>query len=253
MRATRDHHIFMPVMLALIGLAWLSLTLWGQSPYARYLHHDALEEVASNRDGVLLVVFVGGWTLMTIAMMLPTSLPLIALFQRMTERRPDSTQLVGLLIAGYLAVWALFGFLAHLADLGVHRLVHQLALIERNEWAIGAGILLLAGIYQFTALKYHCLDKCRTPLSFIASRWSGHNAQRAALRLGVDHGIFCVGCCWTLMLVMFVVGVGSIFWMLLLGAVMAIEKNMRWGRQFSAPLGTGLITAAGIIGLQALS
>ncbi|CAN5644687.1 DUF2182 domain-containing protein [soil metagenome] len=253
MWVNRERHIFMPVMLGMIGAAWLSLVLWGQSPYARYLHHDALDEVASNRDGVLLVVFVGGWTLMTIAMMLPTSLPLIALFQRMIERRPDSAQLTGLLIAGYLLVWVLFGFFAHLADLGVHQLVHQLVLIERNEWSVGAGMLLLAGVYQFTPLKYHCLDKCRTPLSFIASRWSGHSSQRAAFQIGVDHGIFCVGCCWTLMLLMFLVGVGSIFWMLLLGTVMAIEKNISWGRQMSTPLGVALISAGCVVSLLAMT
>ena len=243
----------MAVMVGMIGLAWFSLALWGQSPYARYLHHDALEDVTSNRGGVLLVVFVSGWTLMTIAMMLPTSLPLIALFQRMTERRPDSAQLAGLLIAGYLLVWILFGFVAHLADLGIHQVVHRLAPIERNEWTIGAGMLLLAGMYQFTTLKYHCLDKCRTPLSFIASRWSGQNAQRAAFQLGVDHGIFCVGCCWTLMLLMFLVGAGNVFWMLLLGSIMAVEKNFSWGRQVTRPLGIGLVTAAGAISLLAVT
>jgi predicted metal-binding membrane protein len=77
-------------------------------------------------------------------------------------------------------------------------------------------------------------------MMFITSRWSGANHKSSALRLGIDHGVFCVGCCWSLMLLMFVVGVGNIGWMLILGAIMAVEKNMPWGKQLSAPLGASL-------------
>jgi predicted metal-binding membrane protein len=190
---------------------------------------------------------------MTVAMMLPTSLPLIARFQRMTAARPDGRQLVAVLISGYLLVWAGFGIAAHLADLALHQLVHRVEPLEHNEWVIGAGVLVLAGSYQFTRLKYRCLEQCRSPLTFISGRWRGRHPQRDALRLGIDHGIFCVGCCWTLMLLMFLVGAGSLLWMLLLGGIMAIEKNMPWGRGLSAPLGAGLIGAGCAISLLAVS
>ena len=131
--------------------------------------------------------------------------------------------------------------MVHVADLGVHEAAEQISWLESNFWVIGAGTLLLAGAYQFTPLKYHCLDKCRSPFSFIASRWSGGNELVQSFRLGIDHGVFCVGCCWTLMLLMFGVGAGSLGWMLVLGSVMAIEKNMPWGRKLSTPLGLGLI------------
>jgi predicted metal-binding membrane protein len=252
MWTARDNRVFLPVMLALVALAWLSLALWGLSPWSRYLHHHSLVEIDLRRNGNLLFVFVGGWTLMTVAMMLPTSLPLIALFRRMTTRRPDGVRLVTLLIAGYLAVWTLFGFAAYLADLGIHQIVSRSPAFSHHEWVIGAGVLLLAGAYQFTPLKYHCLDACRSPLSFISARWRGRDEARQSLLLGIHHGVFCVGCCWSLMLVMFVVGMGSLFWMLLLGGVMAVEKNMPWGRQLSAPLGAGLISGAAAISLLAL-
>jgi predicted metal-binding membrane protein len=110
----------------------------------------------------------------------------------------------------------------------------------------GAGPLLLAGGFQFTKLKYRCLDKCRAPLGFVTQHWRGSDTRLQALQLGVHHGLFCVGCCWALMFLMFAVGTGSIGWMLVLGAVMALEKNMPWGRKLSAPLGL-LLLAWGVL------
>ena len=99
------------------------------------------------------------------------------------------------------------------------------------------------------ALKYHCLDKCRSPFSFIAGHWSGGDEAVQAVRLGADHGLFCVGCCCSLMLLMFGVGAGNIGWMLVLGSVMALEKNMPWGRRLSKPLGVTLIVCGAIVTL----
>jgi len=239
-QSARNDRLFLSLLAALIGLAWLTLWVWGQSPYGRFLDHRALTDVTSE-DLRLVVFFVGGWTLMISAMMLPTTLPLIALFRTITGDRSNKLTLVGLLATGYLAVWIGFGVLVQIADLGVHEGAEQIRWLNSNDWVIGAGTLILAGAYQFTPLKYHCLDKCRSPFSFIAGRWSGGNETVQSFRLGVDHGIFCVGCCWTLMLLMFGVGAGNLGWMLVLGSVMAIEKNMPWGRKLSAPLGLVLI------------
>jgi predicted metal-binding membrane protein len=120
-------------------------------------------------------------------------------------------------------------------------LTEQSRWLSVNSWVLGAGILVLAGIYQFTPLKYHCLDKCRSPLSFIMGHWTGKSERTQALRLGLHHGIFCIGCCWSLMLLMFAVGSGNIGWMLILGTLMAVEKNLSWGRRLSKPLGVLLL------------
>jgi len=236
--------------VALIVLAWLILLAWGQSPYGRYLDHQQLGEVELGLDGGPLLValaFVGGWTLMTFAMMLPTSLPLITMFQTVTGRRDDRRRLAALLVAGYVLVWAAFGVLAHAGDLGLHLAVERSAWLEGRAWVLGGATLLLAGVYQFTPLKYHCLDKCRSPLSFITQHWLSSGKPAAAFRLGLHHGLFCVGCCWSLMLLMFAVGTGNLGWMLALGTVMAVEKNMPWGRQISAPLGLGLVALALVV------
>jgi predicted metal-binding membrane protein len=165
------------------------------------------------------------------------------MFQTVVGRRPRRLILVGVLIAGYLGVWALFGVAVYAGDWFLHQAVDGLPWLRERTWLLSAATLILAGAYQFTPLKYHCLDKCRSPMSFIAERWHGANAAREALALGAHHGLFCVGCCWSLMLLMFAVGAGSLGWMLALGLVMAVEKNMPWGKRISLPLGVILLAS----------
>jgi predicted metal-binding membrane protein len=236
------HSAFLWSIGSLVALAWLTLWLWDRSPYGRYLSHAELGGIGGSGSVILPVtLYVLGWTLMTVAMMLPTTVPLLEIFRRLTALRPERSQLLALVIIGYLGVWAGFGVAAHLADWALHQVVERSAWLEANSWAIGAGTLLLAGGFQFSRLKYRCLDKCRAPLSFVMEYWRGRHDRRNALRLGIDHGIFCVGCCWALMLLMFGVGIGNVGWMLALAAVMAVEKNMPWGRNLSAPLGIALL------------
>ena len=240
------------LIVATVSLAaWLSLTLWASSPYARYVEHAGWADagalaalcraVPGGEVAVPAVLHALAWVLMIAAMMLPTALPLVAMFQRLTDGRPDAHALVARLLAGYAAAWLAFGILAHALD-GVLRM-----LALRSDWfvlhgaLVAAAVLALAGLFQFSALKYRCLEQCRTPFSFVTSRWRGRAPGREAFRLGLDHGLFCVGCCWALMLVMFVVGIGSIGWMLALAAVMAAEKNLPWGKRLRMPLGVGLV------------
>ena len=108
-------------------------------------------------------------------------LPLLEIFRRLTARRPDRFQLLTLVIAGYLAVWLGFGIAAHGADWLLHEIVERSSWLEANAWLIGAATLLLAGGFQFSRLKYRCLDKCRAPLSFVTEYWRGR--ARAAQRI----------------------------------------------------------------------
>ena len=238
-----DRRLFVTVTAALVVLTWLSLWLWGRSPYGRFLSHEELGGAhgLGGQYPSLVLLFVAGWTLMTMAMMLPTSLPLVALFHSFVRRRPNRRRLVVLLVAGYLGVWTLFGLFVHLGDRVLHEAVARTSWLDANAWMIGAATILLAGLYQFAPLKHRCLDRCRSPLAFVMEHWRGGRPEADAFRLGVRHGIFCVGCCWSLMLLMFAVGVGNIAWMLALGTVMAVEKNVSWGRRLSAPLGVLLI------------
>jgi len=258
--ASRRSSRFVPAMAALAGAAWLALWLWERSPYGRYLDHGDGGWLRSGPAGSLCaalpageivlpaVLYVGGWLLMLTAMMLPTTLPLLDIFRRLTSGRADQRVLMLLVIAGYLAAWALFAAAAHALDGALLALARRSAWLTFNGWFVGATILAVAGLYQFSALKYRCLDRCRSPLGFVIGHWrgSGHGARRKlqAFRLGAHHGAFCVGCCWSLMLLMFVVGTGSVGWMLALGAAMAAEKNLPWGRRLAAPVGVALLLAA---------
>jgi predicted metal-binding membrane protein len=251
-RPLSAHNTVFSVSLGgLIALAWISLFAWGLSPYGRFLSHEELGDVGLENSYVV-ILFVAGWTLMTVAMMLPTSWPLLTLFNTMTRQRVDRGRLLALVITGYLGVWTLFGLFVHTGDRMLHEMVESSAWLSSRAWLIGAAIFFLAGAYQFTALKYRCLDKCRSPFAFIAGTWHGADARKEALQLGLRHGIFCLGCCWSLMLLMFAVGVGNLAWMLVLGAIMSIEKNVRWGRRLSAPLGAWLLASGvGIVLLGA--
>ena len=257
MSAALHRSVFLPVMGGLVLCTWFALWAWSASPYAFYLQHGNwldpgpaafLCRVIPGGDIVVpAALHTLGWLLMTVAMMLPTTLPLLEQFRRMVFRRDDATLLLNLVVAGYLGVWIAFGVLAHGLDRLVMDAVAQSPWLASHGWLLGAMVIGGAGLFQFSSLKYRCLDKCRTPLSFIMEHWTGSAQRRQALMLGVHHGAFCVGCCWALMLLMFVVGTGSIGWMLLLGGIMAVEKNMSWGRRISAPLGAGLLIVAGVI------
>jgi predicted metal-binding membrane protein len=256
-RAVHAPGWFMPIMGGLIGLSWVTLLLWEQSPYGRYLDHGRWTElglaaticrIVPAGDVVLpLLLYVAGWLLMLAAMMLPTTLPLLQRFHHVVSARRNHAELVGLLIAGYMLAWVGFGIAAHLLDLILHMTARQVAWLTVHGWLPGAAVLLIAGGFQFTALKYRCLDRCRTPAGFIVRHWHGLRPRHDAFLLGLSHGMFCVGCCWAIMLLMFVVGLGNVGWMLVLGAVMALEKNAPWGRKLAQPLGAALIVAAALV------
>lgn len=254
MRTASHRSRLLPLMAALTATAWLTLWLWGQSPYSRYLDHGKWTEAGmpgslcralpGGGDMLAALLVVAGWILMLAAMMLPTTLPLLDVFRRLTAQRTDRRSLTALLITGYLAVWGAFGLVAHLADRMVTLAVGQSDYLIANGWIVGAAILMMAGLYQFSALKYRCLDKCRSPLGFVIEHWRGARETWQALLLGGRHGAFCVGCCWAMMLLMFVVGTANTGWMLALGAVMAAEKNSPAGRRLAAPVGAVLLLAA---------
>ncbi len=253
----RTRRWFLPIAGLLTVTAWMALLLWQQSPYGRYLDHGNWTETGLGAGlcaalpaagwALPVALYVGGWLLMISAMMLPTVVPLLNRFDRLVSQRPDRGWLLALVIGGYMLAWLAFGVAAHLLDAAVQQAALQSDWLLFNGWIAASLVLAGAGLFQFSRLKYHCLVRCRTPLSFITKHWRGRTPLRNALLLGLDHGAFCVGCCWAIMLLMFVVGTASLGWMLLLGAVMALEKNTPWGGRLSRPLGALLLAAAGAL------
>jgi len=236
----RDRAILVASLGALVVVAWTSLWLWEHSPYGAYLGHDG----GAGPLPLEAALFSLGWVLMIVAMMLPSSIPLVMTFRALVARRPHPGRLVALLLLGYLAVWTAFGLGAWLLDRGVHAGVEAIPALAARPELILASTLLVAGLWQFSPIRDRCLDECRSPLGFVMNRWRGTAVQRESLAMGIAHGAFCIGCCWSLMLVMFGVGLGSATLMLALGALTAIEKNMPWGRRLTRPLGVILVIAA---------
>lgn len=236
----RDRAILGGSLIALVAVAWLALWALEGTPYGAYLHHEGGPAPLPLEAGL----FVAGWTLMIVAMMLPSSVPLVLTFRAIVGRRPHPNALVAYLIGGYLLVWSAFGLAAWTGDRAIHAAVDAIPWLAEHPQLIIATTLAAAGAWQFSPLRDRCLDACRSPLGFVMSRWAGVDERRESLVMGIAHGAFCVGCCWSLMLVMFGVGIGSFTAMLALGAVAAIERNMPSGRRLTRPLGVLLILAA---------
>src|SRR6266540_1976941 len=144
--AKSDARLFAAVLVGLIAAAWIALFVWGTSPYSPFLGHEELGETRlrlNSEYALTAALFVSGWSLMTVAMMLPTSLPLVILFRTITQRRPDRAPLTAILLIGYLGVWMAFGVLAHFGDFWIHKIVESDAWLHANTWLLGAAPLIV--------------------------------------------------------------------------------------------------------------
>ena len=235
-----------PILWA-IGLAWAVTLVAQASGRSALLEHGHLIE-GGLPVWAALGLFLLAWQAMIVAMMLPSSLPLIALVRRAGAAQPHSTAAVAMFLLGYGVVWTAFGLVALGGDLGLHRLVHQWAWLADRPSIIGGGVLLLAGAFQFSDLKERCLRECRHPAMYLMQHYRRGVLQ--AFRLGRGHGLYCLGCCWALMLVGFAAGVANLAWMVVLTLLMVFEKTGRGGDRLSAPIGFGLLGLGGVMFLD---
>jgi predicted metal-binding membrane protein len=177
-------------------------------------------------------LWLGAWTAMMAAMMLPSAAPLVLLYGRRSGTA-DST----LLMAGYLLVWAAVGLAAYAVDMRV--------MAARD--GVVAGVLIAAGIYQLTPLKSACLRRCRSPVDFFVTHW--HSGRTGALRIGAEHGAYCVGCCWTLMAVLVVAGAMGLVWVIAIAAAVAAERLLPAGERLGRAGGIALLVAGIVVAL----
>jgi predicted metal-binding membrane protein len=176
---------------------------------------------------------------MVAAMMLPSSLPLMRLFSRTARDQPHANVVRALFLLGYALVWTTFGALAFGSDIVLHRTVDAWPWLSEHDWLVGGSVLIGAGLFQFSDLKDRCLNECRHPGAFLMKHYRRGRAE--AFAIGRTHGLFCLGCCWALMLVAFAVGVANLAWMGVLTLVMLFEKTGRRGDRGVAPIGIGLV------------
>ena len=176
------------------------------------------------------------WWVMMAAMMLPSATPAILLYGRVRNMRGREAAIAdsGVFLLGYLAVWLVFSVAAATAQ----RLLAGLPVARGARWT-GAAVLIAAGLYQFSPLKAACIRECRSPAQFISRHW--RPGWFGAVRLGVMHGAYCVGCCWMLMTLLFVGGVMNLLWIVGLTIIVAAEKIAPKGPLIGRTAGVALI------------
>jgi predicted metal-binding membrane protein len=229
---------------AAIGISWLLAVVAQATGEGRLLSHDALVH-SGLPIGAALGIHLVAWQAMVAAMMLPTALPMIKLFANVSVNQERPRAAMGVFIGSYGLVWTVFGAVAFLGDVWLHRFVDATPWLEVHPWLIAAGTLALAGLFQFSKLKDKCLQQCRHPAGFLLQHY--RRGIGAAFSLGRKHGVFCVGCCWALMLVGFAAGVANLWWMAALTAIMAYEKVGRFGDLVVPLAGTTLIALAALV------
>lgn len=227
-----------------IAAAWLAALIAEVSGHGTALHHHALIEGGLPLWAALLL-FLFSWQLMIAAMMLPSSLPLIRLFRRTSASQPHALRVRSAFLSGYVVVWTAFGAAAFLGDTGLHHAVDSWAWLASRTWLIGGGVLVLAGAFQFSSLKDRCLQECRHPGAFLLRHYRRGTA--AGFRMGFGHGLFCLGCCWALMLVAFAAGVTNLAWMAAFTLLMVFEKTGPGGDRGAPPIGVALLLLGALV------
>lgn len=214
-----------PKTIALTGLSAMIIVAW------TYLVMMSGQSVPVTGMGSASHTSVGllssMWVAMAIAMMLPTAVPMISAYMEICQTaaaKSITTVSPLVLIAGYLSVWLIFAISAAITQVGFIQLSLLLAVSPATSQGVASALLIAGGFYQFSNLKQACLTKCRAPLNFFFANWSDN--PRDIFQLGLKQGLFCLGCCWALMLVMFVTGIMNILWMVALTALMVAEKTI---------------------------
>jgi predicted metal-binding membrane protein len=239
-----------PILWTLAGLGWVATLLLTFVGGAEAGAHDWVMEQSTWSWTVRIFAFLAVWIVMIGAMMLPTTITMARVFTAVSANQTNPLPARIVFHASYLLVWCAFALVALVGDSRIHWIVDNWAWLADHEALILGSTLVLAGVFQFSPLKEACLTFCRSPLGFVMRNY--RQGAAGGWRVGWRHGLYCLGCCWALMLVMFATGVGSLAWMLLLTAVMAAEKTSRWGKQLVAPVGISLITAGVAVSLPAL-
>lgn len=238
----RDRSVVAASLVLVTGLAWLYLWRDAQAMAAMDMAGMQMPAMSHAPGAVALLLTFVMWAVMMVGMMLPSAAPTVLLYGALVRKhgeRGNVLPAVWIFAGGYLLVWTGFSLAAALAQ----RLAEASGLLNAmmssaNAYFSGT-LLVAAGLYQWAPLKEACLRKCRSPVEFFATRW--RDGRGGALRMGIEHGVYCVGCCWVLMLLLFVVGVMNLAWVALLAAYVLVEKLL------PKPRWTGAVASAAMI------
>ena len=240
---TRDRAIVLGGLFGILALAWAYLVYMGWSME----HMDVAAEMAimprmTDWGAFDLLLVFAMWAIMMAAMMLPSATPMVVIFATLSRRRREQQQPfvpTSAFVLGYLAVWMGFSLVATLIQWGLLEARLVTRMMEGASPLLGGGLLVAAGLFQFTPLKRACLAKCGSPLSFIITQW--REGIGGAFVMGLRHGTYCTGCCWLMMALLFVFGVMNLLWIAVLSAFVLLEKLLTDGRPLRPASGALLI------------
>jgi len=232
----RERNLILGSLLVLAVAAW-GLLIWQAA---------MMDGEMSLTMGMSAPLWIALWIAMMVAIMFPTAAPMIMMFARIHTKRAERGQTfvpTWVFAGSYLIVWALAGVLAYGAAAG-DELADQSMWIMDNAARIGGVLLIAAGVYQLSPLKYVCLNKCRSPFSFILNSW--RDGYGGSFRMGLEHGVYCLGCCWLLFAILFPLGMMNIAVLALITLLIFAEKSTPFGRHVAALAAVALI-AYGIL------
>lgn len=249
----RDRAVVVVGVAGVTALAWAYLVYLAQST-SDMSSGMAMAQLQSWTAADFGFMFLMWWVMM-IGMMVPTAAPMILLFATVNRRRREQQGPyvpTVVFLSGYLVIWGGFAAAATVGNWALH--VNSLLssmMGESTSAYLGGGLLIAAGLFQWSRLKYVCLTHCRSPLSFLMTGWQ--EGVRGALKMGLRHGTYCVGCCWVLMGLLFVLGVMNLLWIAALAAFVLLEKVVQAGQRLSKAtglllVGWGVVVAARVLG-----
>jgi predicted metal-binding membrane protein len=243
--ALRQRRLSLLMVLVVVPLAcWIWVVAMARDMYGAMTGPSAWMMTLA-WDGPHLVLLWAMWAAMMAGMMLPSAAPIVLLYAGAARNRPENGHPVPRIYAlatGYVLVWAVFSVGATLLQRWLSVTFLLTPMMEPSTPTVAAALLFTAGVYQLTPFKQACLQSCRSPISFLGQHW--RNGAAGAFRMGVEHGLYCLGCCWAMMLLLFAGGVMNLAVVLTLTAWVAIEKLAPFGQQSARASGALLLGAA---------
>jgi predicted metal-binding membrane protein len=247
----REHFFILTALVLLSGFAWAGTVYQaGSMGLGMITCSMTMGTPFSVSNGLLYIVL---WGVMMMAMMLPAMTPIVGLFRTIARRKREQGlpfTPVWVFVAGYVVLWTLTGSVGYAADIAIQSLPRTFSVLQAYGAVIGGLTLVGAGVYQLTPLKYLCLSQCRSPMGFLLTSW--RDGALGAFRMGLQHGAYCLGCCWSLMVVLFVVGTMNLVWMGVLSIVIFVEKIVPYGVEMGKATGVALIAFGLAMGLGAV-
>ena len=241
----RDRAIVLAALAAIVLLAWTCL-LMSAAPAPGSGRGAMGMEMGSAWSAADFLLMLAMWAAMMVGMMVPSVAPMLLLYARVArsaEARGQPFAATGWFACGYLAAWSAFALLATCAQWLLEQAALMTPAMALADRRLAGAVLLAAGIYQWTPAKNACLGRCRSPLQFIQSQGGFRRERHASLVLGLKHGAYCIGCCWALMLLLFLGGVMNLLWIAALAAIVLAEKVAPGGRVLARVAGTVFIVA----------